>query len=134
MILFFLFTPTQREPKDELLQLFSLILITPVALFFGKQYLRVLKDEEKIKILEEEEKILEEQIQCQETDILLWTCLDLKKGLTEILDETSQILADVSHLSTRQKERINKVRDRALKLLQSSQKLKDEVDKTTDES
>ncbi len=133
MILFFLFTPSQTEPKNELLQLFSLILITPVALFFGKQYLRGLQDEEKIKILEEEEKIMEEQIQGEESDILLWTCLDLKKNLTAILDETSQLLADVSHLNTPQRERILSIRKKALKLLQSSQKLKNEVDKTTNE-
>lgn len=133
MVLFFLFTPSQSEPKNELLQLFSLVLITPVALFFGKQYLKVLQDEEKIKILEEEVKITEEQIGQEESDVLLWTCLDLKKGLTGILDETSQLLADVSHLDTHQKERIAKIREKALHLLQSSQKLKNEVDKTTDE-
>jgi hypothetical protein len=133
MVLFFLFTPSQAEPKNELLQLFSLVLITPVALFFGKQYLKVLQDEEKIKILEEEEKIMEEQIGCEESDILLWTCLDLKKGLTDILDETSQILADLSHLNTHQRERVIRIREKALKLLQSSQKLKNEIDKTTDE-
>jgi len=108
-------------------------LITPVALFFGRQHLKVLQDEEKIKILEEEEKIIEEQIKQEESDILLWTCLDLKKGLTDILDETSQILADVSHLNTRQKERVLLIREKTLKLLQSSRKLKEEVDKITDE-
>jgi len=134
IVLFFLFTPTKEEPLQELLQLFSLLLITPVALFFGKQYLKVLQDEEKIKILEEEEEIMEEQIGKEETDILLFTCLELKKGLTEILDQTSHLLADLSHLTLNQKERLGKIRERALKLLQSSQKLKDEVDKTTDES
>ncbi|MBM3205773.1 hypothetical protein FJZ41_02935 [Candidatus Shapirobacteria bacterium] len=133
MVLFFLFTPSQSEPKNELLQLFSLILITPVALFFGKQYLQVLKDEEKIKILEEEEKIMEEEIGQQETDVLLWSCLDLKKGLTEILDETSQILSDVSHLNAKQKERLLKIRQKTLKLLEGQQQLKKEVDQTTDD-
>ncbi len=131
--LFFLFTHTKEEPLEELLQLLSLILITPVALFFGKQYLKVLQDEEKIKILEEEEKILSEQIKKEETDVLLWTSLDLKKGLIEILDQTSHLLADVSHLTISQKERLLKIRERATQLLQSSQKLKEEVDKTTDE-
>lgn len=134
IVLFFLFTPSEANPQNELLQLFSLILITPVALFFGKQYLRVLKDEEKIKIMEEEEKILEEQIQVEESDVLLWTCLDLKKGLTEILDETSQMLSDISHLSPNQKEKLLKIHQKASKLLQSSQKLKNQIDQTTDES
>jgi len=134
IVLFFLFTPTKKEPLNELLQLFSLLLITPVALFFGKQYLKVLQDEEKIKILEEEEEIIEEQMEKEETDILLFTCLELKKGLTEILDQTSHLLADLSHLTLNQKERLGKIRERATQLLQTGQKLKEEVDKTTDET
>ena len=133
MVLFFLFTPSQTEPMKEILQLFSLILITPVALFFGKQYLKVLVDEEKIKILEEESEIMEGDIKKEETDILLWTSLELKSHLADILDETSQLLADISHLTSNQKERLLKIRQKAIKLLESGQKLEKEVDKTTDE-
>jgi len=131
--LFFLFTPTKQNSLNELLQLFSLILITPIALFFGKQYLKVLQDEEKIKILEEEEKIVEEQIKKDETDVLLFASLELKRGLTEILDQISHLLADVGHLTVNQRERLLKIRERALSLLQSGKELKEEVDKTTDE-
>lgn len=133
MVLFFLFTPSQTEPLKEILQLFSLILITPVALFFGKQYLRVLEDDEKIKILEEESEIIEEEIQKEETDVLLWTSLEFKNSLTEILDEISQLLADISHLTSNQKERLLKIYRKAVNLLESGKKLKKEVDKTTDE-
>lgn len=119
--LFFLFTPTKQTPLNELLQLFSLILITPVALFFGKQYLKVLQDEEKIKILEEEE-IIEGQIEKEKTDIFLYTCLGLKKGLTEILDQASHLLADLSHLTLNQKERLFKIREKAAQLLKDSKK------------
>jgi len=133
IVLFFLFSPTKEEPVAELLQLFSLLLITPVALFFGKQYLKVLEDEEKIKILEEEEKIIEEQIAKEETETLFFTSLELKKGLTEILDQISYLLTDISHLTVNQKERLLKIQARARQLLESSRQLKEEVDKTTDE-
>ena len=133
IVLFFLFSPTKEEPVAELLQLFSLLLITPVALFFGKQYLKVLEDEEKIKILEEEEKIIEEQIAKEETETLFFTSLELKKGLTEILDQISYLLTDISHLTVNQKERLLKIHARARQLLESSRQLKEEVDKTTDE-
>lgn len=133
IVLFFLFTPSQTEPMKEILQLFSLILITPVALFFGKQYLKVLVDEEKIKILEEESEIMEGDIKKEETDILLWTSLELKSHLADILDETSQLLADIAHLTSNQKERLLKIRQRTIKLLESGLKLEKEVDKTTDE-
>jgi hypothetical protein len=134
LMLFFLFTPTKEEPLKEALQLFSLLLITPIAMFFGKQYLKVLQDEEKIKILEEEEEILEQQIKKEETDVLLWTSLELKRGLTEILDQTSYLLADVSHLTVNQKERLFRIRERATHLLQSSVKLKEDIGKTNEKT
>jgi len=133
MALFFLFTPNEKEPFKEILQLFSLILITPVAMFFGKQYLKVLKDEEKIKILQEEGEIMEEEIEKEETDILLWASLELKKGLTEILDQTGYLLSDIGHLTIKQKERLLKISELSKRLLRGSQRLKEEIDKTTDE-
>lgn len=134
MIIFFFITPTKEEPLTELLQLFSLILITPIALFFGKQYLKLLEDEEKVKILEQESKVMEEQIEKEETDVLMWTNLNLKRGLSEILEHTSDLLADVGHLTLRQKEKLGKVRNITSGLIRTGQNLKEEVDKVTDES
>jgi len=133
IILLFLITPTTQEPLTEVLQLFSLILITPLALFFGSQYLKLLESEEKIKILRQEGKILEEQIKKEETDTLLWTSLNLKQGLSEILDEASNLLSDLAHLTINQKEKLLKIRTRVLELLKTGEKLKEEVDRTTDE-
>ncbi len=102
-------------------------------MFFGKQYLKVLKDEEKIKILQEEGEIMEEEIEKEETDILLWASLELKKGLTEILDQTGYLLSDIGHLTIKQKERLLKISELSKRLLRGSQRLKEEIDKTTDE-
>jgi len=134
MILFFAISPTGKSSLEEILQLFSLIMVTPLAIFFGKQYLQVLKDEEKVKILEEEGEILTKEIQKDETDVLLWTSLELKRGLAAILDDLSDLLIDIGHLTVRQKEKLLKIRERTLALLRSGEKLKEEVDKTTDES
>lgn len=134
MVLFFLLQPTKEEPLAQTLQLLSLLLVTPLAMYFGKQYLRVLKDQEKIKILEEETQIMEEEIEKEETDVLMWSSLELKKGLTDILDQTSDLLADVGHLTLKQKEKLSKVRQTASNLLKTGEKLKEEIDKTTDES
>ncbi len=133
MIIFFLLTPSKQEPLTEALQLFSLLLVTPLALFFGTQYLKLLESEEKIKILREESEIMEEQIKKEETDVLMWATLELKRDLGEILDQTSNLLADLAHLSVSQKERLLKIRARALELLKTGEKLKEEVDRTTDE-
>lgn len=132
MIIFFLLTPTKEEPLTEALQLFSLLLVTPLALFFGNQYLKALEDEEKIKILKQEAEIMEEQIEKEETDVLMWATLELKRGLAEILEQTSDLLADVAHLTLKQKEKLGEIRQTAVNLLKTGQKLKEEVDKTTD--
>jgi len=134
MVFYFLIQPTKEAPLEEAVQLLSLLLVTPLALFFGKQYLRLLENEEKIKILQEESQIMEEEIEKEETDVLLWTALDLKKGLTAILNETSDLLSDLSHLSLKQKEKLSKIRQTATNLLRSGEKLKQEVDQATDES
>jgi len=134
MVLFFLLQPTKEAPLTEALQLLSLLLVTPLAMYFGRQYLQVLKSEEKIKILKEETQIIEGEIEKEETDILLWSSLELKRGLTEILHQTSELLADLSHLTLRQKENISKIRQTASTLLKTGQKLKEEVDQTSDEN
>lgn len=133
MILFFIVTTNPETLLEEILSLFSLLLITPLALFFGTQYLKLLESQEKIKILEEEGKISEEQIQQTETNTLLWTTLELKQNLTEILEQTSNLLSDIAHLTISQKERLLKIREQALELLKTGEKLKEEVDRTTDE-
>jgi len=141
MVLFFLLTPCKETPLhckeaslQEALQLLSLLLVTPLAMFFGRQYLKLMADEEKIKILQEESQIIEEEIKKEETDVLLWSTLELKRGLTEILHQTSEMLADLSHLTLKQKEKLSKIRQTASTLLKTGQKLKEEVDQTSDEN
>ena len=134
LIFFFSLTITQKTLWQEGLPLFSLLLITPLALFFGRQYLKVLEENEKIKILREEGKIMEGQIKKEETDVLLWATLELKKNLAEILEQTSNLLADLAHLTINQKERLLKIREKALGLLKTGEKLKEEVDRATDEN
>jgi len=133
MVLFFFATPTKQENMAELFQLFSLLLVTPLALFFSNQYLKLLESQEKIKILKEEAEIVEKQIEKEETDVLIWNALELRKCLTDILNELADLLADVGRLTVGQKEKLLKIRERAIQLLKSGQKLKEEVDQTTDE-
>jgi hypothetical protein len=134
MVFFFLLRPVKETLLQEGLQLLSLLLVTPLAMFFGRQYLKLLADEEKIKILQEESQIIEEEIKKEETDVLLWSSLELKRGLTEILHQTSEMLADLSHLTLKQKEKLSKIRQTASNLLRASQQLKEEVDQTSDET
>ena len=132
MVLLFGLTSEKTEPAREAMQLFSLLLVAPLASFFSSQYLKALEAEDKITILKKESGILEEQIKDEETDILLWTSLNLKQSLVNILEETTDLLSDVAHLTHKQKEKIMKIKQNASKLLATGQSLKEEVDKKTD--
>jgi len=101
----------------SVISLSSLLLITPLAWFIGKQYLEKIKDE---KIIAEDE-----------TDILLWHSLKLKTGLCQIIDNCSEILSQpLSHI---QKEKIHYVKESAKSLLNSSEKLTQKIGEESDE-
>lgn len=121
------------------LQLISLILITPLAIFLGKQYLRLLESNEKIKILSKKAKLLrlqgdalEASVRNEETNSLLWLCLDFKNGLLKITHQASELLADIGRLSWTQKEKLQSIHETAKGLLKSGEKLKEKIDRETD--
>lgn len=124
---------------NAVLQLVSLLFITPVAIFFGKQYLRLLETQQKIKILvqkNKEEEIVNREI-CtditeEETNTLLWLSLNLKNGLLQIIHETTELLSDLSHLTFIQREKLQKIHEAAKKLLNSGEKLREKIDRETD--
>lgn len=132
LAVFFLLTPTSETAAEEILQLFSLFLVTPLAVFFGKQYLKVLEFQETIRILKHEESRLEREITTEETDTLLWLSLNFRRTLTAIADSASNLLADFAHLNHRQQETLEILRLRALGLLKEGEKLKNKIDENTD--
>jgi len=106
---------------NTLLQVIGLLLITPLALFFGRQYLKVLEEEEKIKILERE-------VGQQEQDTLLWISLSFREHVLKILDTSSNLLCDVGRLSLVQKEGLEKIHESAKRLLKLGEKLKEKIE------
>ncbi|MBU2577509.1 hypothetical protein KKA69_01615 [Patescibacteria group bacterium] len=114
------------------LQLLSLFLIAPLAVFFSKQYLRLLESQNKIKILKTKESKLEKTVLKEETDSLLWLSLNFRENLLNIIHETSELLSDIGHLTLTQKEKLEKVHDNAKELLGSGKKLQENIDKETD--
>lgn len=102
----------------SVISLSSLLLITPLAWFIGKQFLAKVKDDQ--------------IIAADETDVLLWHSLKLKTGLCQIIDTSSEILS--TPLSPTQKEKINKVKDSAKSLLHSSEQLIQQIDQESDET
>lgn len=91
--IFFLFTP-KKDFLLEILQLSSLVIISPLAVIFGKQYLKLLQSESKIKILEVTEKALEEEVVRQEKEVKNWTSNTLSQKLAEIQKGLNTVLKD----------------------------------------
>lgn len=123
----------------SVLQLLSLLFISPLAIYFGKLYLRLLQAKEKIKILKKSEKSLsvetgklEGNISLQETDSLLWLTLNLKNNLLRIVHLSADLLADIGHLTLMQKDNLQSIHESAKELLKSGEKLKEKIDRETD--
>jgi len=113
---------------NNLIQILSLVFIAPLALFFGKQYLELLEKEEKIKILKQEENQLTAEVGQQEEDTLLWLSLTFRQHVTTILDNSSNLIADLSRFSLAQKERLQAIHENAKKLLKLGDKLKEKIE------
>lgn len=105
------------DSVTSLIPLSSLLLITPLSYFIGKQYLDKTKTED--------------DISSSETNVLMWLSLKFKTGICQIIDTSSELLS--TPLQPSQKEKIKYIKDSAKSLLNSSEKLKDEVDKQSDE-
>ena len=112
----------------QIIQLASLLFITPLAIFFGKQYLNLLESRKKIKVLSKKEKVLEKEITSQETDSLLFLSLDFKDGLVNIVNDTADLLSNIGRLSLRQKENLQKILKTAKNLLLLGEKLRQKVE------
>lgn len=104
--------------RSSLIPIISLLFITPLSWFIGKQYLDKTKTDTDLSV--------------SETDILLWLSLKFKTGICQIIDTTSEVLS--TPLTPTQKDHLKYIKDSAKSLLNSSQKLKDSVDRQSDET
>lgn len=102
---------------ESLIPLFSLLFISPLSWFIGKQYLDKTKTESDMAI--------------SETNILMWLSLKFKTGISQIIDNCSELLS--TPLQPTQKDQIKYIKASAKYLLNSSEKLKDEVDQQSDD-
>lgn len=111
LVLILLLSQSLNSPIS-LLPLLSLLLITPLAWFAGREFLQKTKNEKVISI--------------EETNFLLWLNLKFKTGITTIADLASQIVSDPS-LSHSQKESLKKIKSSAHNLLNSAKNLSSEI-------
>jgi len=127
-----LFFSPSLKTVNAVIQLASLILITPLAIIFGKQYLELLKQQGRIVILKKEKGETEKSLKKQETSILIWISLNLKNGLTEIGDYLSQLLSDISHSTPSQQELLKKAHRKTKGLLKERSGVQKIIDRETD--
>jgi hypothetical protein len=131
LIVFFLYSYPNLN-SHQLASLTSLILITPLSLFFGQQYIKVLEQKGQIKILADKFIKTNHDVSEQETNTLLWLSLNFKQRLHTIIDNISHALED-PQLSHRQREKLTKALNESKKILCSGTVLEEKIDQQTDE-
>lgn len=130
-LIIFFFSYQGHQALDHLIPLFSLFFITPLALFFGRQYLQVLSQKGEIKILKKKEWQAEKNISDEETNALMWLNLNFNYSMIKIIDLMSQVLA-TAKLSFSEKQNLRESLRSAKKLLQTGKILKEKIDRQTD--
>jgi hypothetical protein len=103
---------------NSIIILSSLLLVTPLVWFVGHQSIQKQKTEDCLSV--------------DETAFQFWLKLKFKTGITKIIDSTS-ILLSQPQLTPTQKEEIKFIKDSAKNLLNSSNKLSDEIEHSKDE-
>lgn len=97
----------------SLIPLLSLLFITPLAGFVSSQYL--------------ETKHLSDQVENEETEVLLWYTLKFKKFINQTLTSTDFLLQN-RHLTSVQKAEIYKIKNHIKSVMESSRELTQEIE------
>jgi hypothetical protein len=132
-LLIMIFFAPSLTSTNAAIQLASLLLITPLAIFFGRQYLQLLDQQGEIIFLKRANEKNEKSLAQQETNALIWLSLNLKNTLVEISESLSFLLADIAHLTPEQAKRLKKIHRQIHLLLEESQNVKRLIDEETDE-
>jgi len=125
--LLFLVNPS-ADLANELLQLSSLFVITPLALIFGSQYKKAHQDEAKIDYLKNEENLLTKEIVSQETAVKNWTSQELKENLAKIWENLEAVSQDYS-VSPNAKQKFMEISNQLKNLLKSAEEMEKKVEK-----
>ncbi len=119
---------------NSLTNLISLILMAPLARFFGTQYLRLLEGQKQIKVLQNQSDQLEKDLSKEEGVTLLWLSLNFYNIMNQTLDLISQISSQLSTIPYYQREKLKTIYADLKELFKSGQELKDKIDKISDEN
>ena len=131
IILFLLIS--QPAATNQLINLISLLLITPLAHLFGTQYLKLLEEKQQIKILKTKSKHLKKQLAQEETSTLLWISLNFYNKMHQSIDTVSQLSSSLANIPYRHRLRLKQTLDDLKELLKSGQELEKQIDHLTDD-
>ncbi|MEA3354998.1 MAG: hypothetical protein U9Q63_00755 [Patescibacteria group bacterium] len=118
--------------SSQILSLTSLLLMAPLARFFGNQYLRVLEDVNQIKILKHQTNRLETTVSKEETTTLLWLSIEFKNKLHHAIDLVSQFSSSLNNIPYHQQKQLKSLYSDLKELFSSGQELEEEIDNLTD--
>lgn len=122
----------QASSTRDILPIASIIFVSPLALFFGQQYLNNLAARKRINVFQKKWLETEKTVEKQEVDIILWLSLNLRSALAEAGEIIANLLADLSRLSPSQKTALKSVRRKLRKLSKEGRILARKIDKETD--
>jgi len=125
--IFFLISP-RKDFWPEMLQLSSVFLITPLALIFGSQYIKLLQSKDRISLLEKDERSLIKEVVDQEKSVKKWTNEDFRKRLIKIWENLDSIAKDES-LVDGHKQKLHEISNQLSKLLKSGADLERKIEK-----
>jgi len=132
IILMIFFLPSVVS-VNEVAAVFSLVLIAPLSLFFGQQYLENLRAQKRIRIYKTRWLADEEALEKEETNVLFWLSTKFKPAIVEIIEKNSQLLSDIGRLTPTQKTLLKRIRRLSKQLLAGGKKLERLVDLETDD-
>lgn len=123
----FLLTP-KIDFWTEILQIASLLAIAPISVMFGRQYLEILKNEQKIRVLKNISQDFAEEIKFQEEQVKNWTEGDFREKLVKMQKYLAELLQD-SNLEKNRKNEIKNLYEQIYELFLSGMEMKKEVGK-----
>jgi len=112
----------------EILQIISLIAIAPISAVFGRQYLEIVKDEQKISALKNVSQDFAEEIKFQEENVKKWTEGEFKSRIVNIQRYLGNLIKDRS-LDETKKGKIQDIYYQIYQLFLSGEELNDKINK-----
>lgn len=97
-------------------------------MMFGKQYIEILNNEQKIKVLKNVGRDFVEEIKFQEKEVKNWTEGDFRLKLVSMQKYLTELINDPD-LSKKKKEKLNALHHQIYELFQSGMEMKKEIGK-----